>query len=59
MNRRLLLFLLVVLMMAGAIGLTNLVAAKGPVTMAIGGGPVPPSPWLIGGGPVPPSPWIR
>ena len=58
MNRRLLLFLLVMLVLAGAMGLRNLVAANGPV-MAHGGGPVPPTPWMHGGGPVPPTPWMH
>jgi len=58
MKRNLLLFLLVMLVLAGAMGLCNLVAADGPVMTAIGGGPVPPTPWMIGGGPVPPTPWM-
>ena len=46
MKRNLLLFLLVILVLAGAMGLSNLVAANGPVLTAIGGGPVPPTPWF-------------
>jgi len=59
MSRRLLLFLLVMLVLAGAMGLRNLVVANGPTTLAHGGGPVPPTPWMHGGGPVPPTPWMH
>ena len=58
MNRRLLLFLIVLLVLSGAMGLRNLVVANGP-EMAHGGGPIPPSPWMHGGGPIPPSPWMH
>ena len=50
---------LVLLVLAGAMGLRNLVTAKasGPVVLANGAGPIPPSPWMNGAGPIPPSPW--
>jgi len=40
-------------------GLRNLATAKasGPVVLANGAGPIPPSPWMNGAGPIPPSPW--
>ncbi len=50
---------LVLLVLAGAMGLRNLATANasGPVVLANGTGPIPPSPWMNGTGPIPPSPW--
>ncbi len=60
MQKWLVVVLLAMLVLAGAMGLRNLVTAKaGPVTVATGGAPVPPSPWMTGGAPVPPSPWAK
>ena len=56
MNRWTTVVLLVLLVLAGAMGLRNLLAQEGVLT-ANGGGPIPPSPWMNGGGPIPPSPW--
>ncbi len=59
MQRWLTVVLLVMLVLAGAMGLRNLVSAHaGPVTVASGGAPVPPTPWMSGGAPVPPTPWM-
>lgn len=59
MSRKLAVVLLVMLVLTGAMGLKTIVTAhaSGPVLMANGGAPVPPSPWKNGGAPVPPSPW--
>ncbi len=51
---------LVLLVLAGAMGLRNLATAHaGPVMVANGAGPVPPTPWMNGAGPVPPTPWMN
>jgi hypothetical protein len=51
--------LLVMLVLAGAMGVRNLVTAQaGPVTVASGSAPVPPTPWMSGSAPVPPTPWM-
>ena len=51
---------LVLFVLAGGIGLRHLTAANaGPVLVANGGAPIPPSPWMNGGAPIPPSPWSR
>ena len=59
MNKWLTVVVLVMLVLAGAMGLRNLVANAAPVVVANGGGPVPPAPWMNGGGPVPPAPWMN
>jgi len=60
MQKWLTVVLLALLVLAGAMGMRNLVTAKaGPVMVAIGGAPVPPTPWMIGGAPVPPTPWAK
>jgi hypothetical protein len=53
------LVVLVLLVLAGAMGIRNLVV-NGQAAVAGGSAPVPPSPWLMAGGsaPVPPSPWF-
>ena len=57
MNKWLTVVVLVMFVLAGAMGYKSLTVAKtAPVLMANGGGPVPPMPWN-GGGPVPPMPW--
>ena len=61
MSKWLVVVALVLLILVGAMGLRGIVTASSqtPVIQALGGGPVPPSPWRLGGGPVPPSPWSR
>ena len=61
MNRWLSVVVVVMLVLAGAVGLRNIasVNSAAPVLTANGTGPVPPSPWMNGTGPVPPSPWNR
>ncbi len=60
MNKWLAVVVLVLIVLAGAMGLRNLATARAsPVAVANGGGPVPPAPWMNGGGPVPPAPWNR
>ena len=44
MNKWLTVVVLVMLVLAGAMGLRNLVANAAPVVVANGGGPVPPTP---------------
>jgi hypothetical protein len=52
---------LVLLVLAGAMGLRNLTSVRsaGPVVLANGTGPIPPDPWLNGTGPIPPDPWLN
>ncbi len=59
MNRWLTVVVLVLLVLAGAMGIRNLVTQSQPA-VAGGTAPVPPTPWLIAGGtaPVPPTPWF-
>lgn len=59
MNRWLAVVVIVLLVLASAVGLRNVVNAKGqtPVVMANGSGPIPPTPWSNGSGPIPPTPW--
>ena len=59
MSKWLSVVVLVLLILTVAMGLKGIVTANGqaPVTVALAGGPVPPSPWHLAGGPVPPSPW--
>lgn len=59
MSRFLAVVVLVMLVLAGAMGLRNIVTANGdgPVMMAHGGAPAPPTPWKHGGAPAPPTPW--
>ncbi len=59
MSRKLAVVFLVMLVLAGAMGLKTIAVThgNGPVMLANAGGPVPPSPWKNAGGPVPPSPW--
>ena len=58
MNKWLTVAVLVLLVLAGAMGLRNATTAKvAPFLVANGGGPVPPVPWMNGGGTVPPVPW--
>jgi hypothetical protein len=59
MSRKLTVIFLAMLVLVGAMSLKTVVATHGdgPVIMANGGGPVPPTPWKNGGGPVPPTPW--
>ncbi len=63
MNRWLTVVLLVLLVLVAAMGLRNATLSAnpnaGPVMVAEGGGPVPPTPWKEGGGPVPPTPWHK
>ena len=60
MNKWLTVVVLVLLVLASAMGLRNLATGKtGPVVLANGSGPIPPSPWMNGSGPIPPSPWHR
>ncbi len=61
MSKWLTVVVVVMLVLAGAIGLRNIASAKRvtPVLTANGTGPVPPSPWMNGTGPVPPSPFNR
>ena len=60
MNKWLTVVVLVMLVLAGAMGLRNATTAKAAaVVMANGGAPVPPVPWMNGGAPVPPVPWSR
>jgi hypothetical protein len=61
MNKWFLVIVLVLLVLAGAMGLRNLATAGSPgaVVMANGPGPIPPSPWMNGPGPIPPSPWMN
>jgi len=49
---------LVLLVLAGAMGLRNIVTSNsGAVILANGQGPIPPTPWANGQGPIPPTPW--
>jgi len=59
MSRWLSVVVLVMLVLAAAMGLRGIVTSHSqvPVMEAAAGGPVPPSPWRAAGGPVPPSPW--
>jgi len=59
MNKWLMVVVLVLLVLASAIGLRNL-AANGNPEVANTPGPVPPTPWILANtpGPVPPTPWI-
>ncbi len=52
---------LVLLVLASAMGLRNLTSVRGsaPVLVANGSGPIPPDPWLNGSGPIPPDPWLN
>ncbi len=59
MKKWLAVVVLVLLVLAGAMGLRNLVAKIAPVVVANGGGPAPPVPWTNGGGPAPPVPWMN
>jgi len=60
MNKWLVVVVLVLIVLAGAMGLRNVTTARAaPVAMANGSGPVPPVPWMNGSGPVPPVPWNR
>ena len=60
MNRWVTVVVLVMLVLAGAMGLRNLATAKAPAVLtANGSGPIPPSPWMNGSGPIPPSPWMN
>ncbi len=59
MNKWLTVVVLVLLVLASAMGLRNLVAKDAPVVVANGGAPVPPAPWMNGGAPVPPAPWMN
>ncbi len=59
MQRWLTVVLLAMLVLAGAMGLRNLVTARaGPVTVASGGAPLPPTPWMTGGASISPAPWM-
>ena len=58
MQKWLTVVLLAMLVLAGAMGLRNVVTARaGPVTMASGSAPVPPTPWMTGGASISPAPW--
>jgi hypothetical protein len=61
MNKWLVVVVLVMLVLAGAMGLRNLASAghAASVVVANGAGPVPPTPWMNGAGPVPPTPWMN
>jgi hypothetical protein len=52
---------LVLLVLAGAMGLRNLTLVRGsqPVLIANAPGPIPPDPWLNAPGPIPPDPWLN
>jgi len=59
MQKWLTVVLLAMLVLAGAMGLRNLDTPRaGPVMVASGSAPVPPTPWMSGSAPVPPTPWM-
>jgi len=59
MSRKLASLLLAMLVLAGAMSLKTLVAARfgNSLITAEGGAPRPPTPWREGGAPRPPTPW--
>ncbi len=59
MSRKLAVIAMAMLVLVGAMGLKNVVAAhsSGSVVLANGTAPVPPIPWKNGTAPVPPIPW--
>ncbi len=61
MNKWAVVVVLVLLVLAGAMGLRNFNIVRGfqPVVIANAGGPIPPDPWLNAGGPIPPDPWLN
>lgn len=59
MSRRLTVLLLAMLVLVGALSLKTVATTHtdGAVIVAVGGAPLPPTPWKVGGAPLPPTPW--
>ena len=59
MSRKLTVVLLAMLVLVGAMSLKTVVTthANDSVVVAVGGAPIPPTPWKVGGAPIPPTPW--